>query len=114
MPAGEDVYAFRHALLREAVYQELLPGERNRLHAACGAALRAPELAAEDAAADLAYHWYAAHDLPRALAASVAAGRAAEQRSRLRGGARALRARARAVGAGGRRRGSAPASGSRR
>ena len=41
VPAGADVYAFRHALLREAVYQELLPGERNRLHAACGAALAA-------------------------------------------------------------------------
>ena len=41
VPAGEDVYAFRHALLREAVYEELLPGERNRLHAAYGAALAA-------------------------------------------------------------------------
>jgi DNA-binding CsgD family transcriptional regulator/tetratricopeptide (TPR) repeat protein len=85
VPAGDDVYAFRHALLREAVYQELLPGERNRLHAACGAALEAePELAGgeeEEAAADLAHHWYAAHDLPRALAASVAAGRVAERRS---------------------------------
>jgi DNA-binding CsgD family transcriptional regulator/tetratricopeptide (TPR) repeat protein len=82
--AGDDVYAFRHALLREAVYQELLPGERNRLHAACGAALAAePELAGgeEEAAADLAHHWYAAHDVPRALAASVAAGQVAEQRS---------------------------------
>jgi DNA-binding CsgD family transcriptional regulator len=84
VPAGDDVYAFRHALLREAVYQELLPGERNRLHAACGAALEAePELAGgeEEAAADLAHHWYAAHDMPRALAASVAAGRVAERRS---------------------------------
>jgi DNA-binding CsgD family transcriptional regulator len=82
--AGHDVYMFRHALLREAVYQELLPGERNRLHAACGAALAAePELAGgeEAAAADLAHHWYAAHDLPRALTASVAAGRVAVQRS---------------------------------
>ena len=84
VPAGADVYAFRHALLREAVYQELLPGERNRLHAACGEALAArPELAGgpDAAAADLAHHWYAAHDLPRALAASVAAGRVAERRS---------------------------------
>ena len=31
-------------------------------------------------AAELAYHWYAAHDLPRALETSVAAGRAAEAR----------------------------------
>ena len=84
VPAGEDVWAFRHALLREAVYQELLPGERNRLHAACGTALAArPELAGgeEAAAADLAHHWYAAHDLPRALAASVAAGQVAERRT---------------------------------
>ncbi|MEA2271927.1 MAG: hypothetical protein QOI98_635 [Solirubrobacteraceae bacterium] len=84
VPAAEDAYGFRHALLREAVYQELLPGERTRLHAACGAALAAqPELAGgtEAAAADLAHHWYAAHDLPRALAASVAAGRVAERRS---------------------------------
>jgi DNA-binding CsgD family transcriptional regulator len=84
VPAGEDVWAFRHTLLREAVYQELLPGERGRLHAACGSALAAqPELAGgeEAAAADLAHHWYAAHDLPRALAASVAAGQVAERRS---------------------------------
>ena len=47
VPAGEDIYGFRHALLREAVYQELLPGERNRLHAAYGDALAArPDLAA--------------------------------------------------------------------
>ena len=84
VPVGEDVYAFRHALLREAVYQELLPGERSRLHVACGTALAAhPELAGGEAAAaaDLAHHWYAAHDLARALSASVSAGRVAEQRS---------------------------------
>ncbi len=28
-----DAYVFRHALLREAIYTELLPGERSRLHA---------------------------------------------------------------------------------
>jgi predicted ATPase len=28
-----DVYRLRHALLREAVYGDLLPGERVRLHA---------------------------------------------------------------------------------
>src|SRR4051812_44189735 len=83
VPAGGDVYAFPHALLREAVYPELLPGERNRLHAACGTALATqPEFAgSEDVSALLAHHWYAAHDLPRALAASAAAGRAAERRS---------------------------------
>ena len=32
-------YAFRHALARDAVYEDLLPGERVRLHAAYGEAL---------------------------------------------------------------------------
>ena len=30
---ASDAYVFRHALLREAIYTELLPGERSRLHA---------------------------------------------------------------------------------
>ena len=33
-------YAFRHALTRDAVYEDMLPGERVRLHAAYGATLR--------------------------------------------------------------------------
>ncbi len=66
-------------LARDAVYEDMLPGERVRLHAAYGEALSAaPELAGGEApvAAMLARHWYAAHDLPRALGASVEAGRA--------------------------------------
>jgi ATP/maltotriose-dependent transcriptional regulator MalT len=81
-PSG--TYSFRHALLREAVYEELLPEERSRLHAAYGEALSAaPELASDGltVAEALAYHWYAAHDLPRALAAAAQAGAAAELRS---------------------------------
>jgi DNA-binding CsgD family transcriptional regulator/tetratricopeptide (TPR) repeat protein len=73
-------YAFRHALTRDAVYQDLLPGQRVQLHTAYAQALdRDPALAGGDAspAATLAVHWYAAHDLPRALAASVRAGREA-------------------------------------
>jgi DNA-binding CsgD family transcriptional regulator/tetratricopeptide (TPR) repeat protein len=74
-PSGHG-YAFRHALTRDAVYEDMLPGERVRLHAAYGAALdRDPALAGGEAdAAALAYHWYAALDLPRALSASVDAG----------------------------------------
>ncbi|WP_116102692.1 helix-turn-helix transcriptional regulator [Amycolatopsis thermalba] len=69
--AAEDGYAFRHALLREAVYDDLLPGERVRLHAAFA------RLAGENGtAAALAHHSFRSHDLPTALAASV---RAADQ-----------------------------------
>ncbi len=77
--ASEDAYAFRHALLREAIYHELLPGERTRLHA------RFARLLAEhgddpDVAAELAHHALSGHDLPQALAASVLAARAADRR----------------------------------
>ena len=71
---------FRHALTRDAVYEDMLPGERVRLHAAYGEALaRDPGLAGDPAAlpATLAYHWYAALDLPRALPAAIDAARAA-------------------------------------
>jgi DNA-binding CsgD family transcriptional regulator/tetratricopeptide (TPR) repeat protein len=69
-------YAFRHALTRDAVYEDMLPGERVRLHAAYGEALaREPGLAGDESAvpAALAHHWYAALDLPRALSSCVAA-----------------------------------------
>jgi predicted ATPase len=42
-------YAFRHALTRDAVYHDILPGERTRLHAGYGEALSAdPSLADDD------------------------------------------------------------------
>ena len=52
--AGDGHYAFRHALLGEAVYDDLLPGERVRLHAAYAEALRAGT--ARGTAAELARH----------------------------------------------------------
>ncbi|MGH3453868.1 MAG: ATP-binding protein, partial [Nocardioidaceae bacterium] len=67
-----DSYAFRHALLAEAVYDDLLPGERVRLHAAYVAALRTREVGGT--AAELARHARAAHDLTTAAVASVDAG----------------------------------------
>ena len=75
-------YRFRHALLRESVYEDLLPGERVELHAAFAAALDTdPTLAGErvEVAGLVAHHWYEAHELVRAFAASVKAGVAAEQ-----------------------------------
>ena len=76
---ASDAYVFRHALLREAIYTELLPGERSRLHARY--AKHFAEHGEESAAAELAYHAVAAHDLPLALAASVRAARQAEHRA---------------------------------
>jgi DNA-binding CsgD family transcriptional regulator/tetratricopeptide (TPR) repeat protein len=67
-------YAFRHALLQEAVYGELLPGEQVRLHAAYADVLAAT---ADSTAAELAYHCLASHNLVGALAASVQAAEAA-------------------------------------
>ena len=40
-PQGAEGYAFRHALLAEVAYDELLPGERRRLHRECALALEA-------------------------------------------------------------------------
>jgi predicted ATPase/DNA-binding CsgD family transcriptional regulator len=74
-------YVFRHALLREAVYSDLLPGERQALHLTIARTLdEHPELARADAprSAELAHHYYAAQALPEALRASVDAGTAAE------------------------------------
>jgi ATP/maltotriose-dependent transcriptional regulator MalT len=71
-------YRFRHTLTRDAVYDDLLPGERARLHTAYAEALsRDPQLLRDtdmSVAASLAYHAYAALDLPRALDASIRAG----------------------------------------
>ena len=79
--AGDERYAFRHALLQEAVYGDLLPGERTRLHAAFAQTLDGARLAGDTSRlAELAYHWYAAHDLPRAFDASLVAAEADEDR----------------------------------
>ena len=66
-----DGYTFRHALLAEAVYQDLLPGERVRLHTAYVEALQRG--AAEGTAAEVATHARAAHDDVAALTASIQA-----------------------------------------
>ena len=81
---GGDGYAFRHALLREAVYHELLPGERSRIHAGYAALLAGPGgptgVVEPGRAAELAHHALAGHDLPLALAASVRAAGEADER----------------------------------
>ncbi len=78
----EGNYAFRHALLREVVHDDLLPGEHAELHRALAAAFER-RLAAEGNGAHLtaaaAHHHFAAGDRPGALAASVRAAEAAER-----------------------------------
>jgi ATP/maltotriose-dependent transcriptional regulator MalT len=79
---ADDSYGFRHALLREVVYDDLLPGERAELHGAIARALeQAIEHEGERAhlTAEVAHHWLAAGDQPAALVASVRAAAAAER-----------------------------------
>lgn len=70
-------YAFRHALVREALHADLLPGERTRLHAAYAA--RMAGSSRRGAQARLAYHSRESNDLPTALAASWAAAGESQQ-----------------------------------
>jgi DNA-binding NarL/FixJ family response regulator/tetratricopeptide (TPR) repeat protein len=72
-PAGSS-FRFRHALLAEAIYATILPGEREELHERL-----AEELARTGAAApaELAPHWAAAGRSGDALLASVQAARQA-------------------------------------
>ena len=81
-------YRFRHALVHEAVLDEVLPGELARLHRAYAQALLAdvpgdvgPAGRSDggDHWARLAHHWSAAGDYDAALGAAVRAGFAAER-----------------------------------
>jgi DNA-binding CsgD family transcriptional regulator len=80
VPHGTEGYVFRHALLREAVYADLLPGERTRLHATmCSLLSDGQRLDLPGTAAELAQHCLASHDIPGAFAASIQAGEEAEK-----------------------------------
>jgi DNA-binding CsgD family transcriptional regulator/tetratricopeptide (TPR) repeat protein len=79
-----NTYAFRHALVGEAVHGDLIPGEDTELHARIAAAIDVrPELLGDvteaTVAAELACHWKNAHELSRSLGASVRAGMAAKR-----------------------------------
>ena len=70
--AGSDTspaFAFRHALIQEAAYAELLPSERIALHMAIVASLEA----AGGSPAEIARHAFLGADMARCLAWSVAA-----------------------------------------
>ncbi|ASR35402.1 LuxR family transcriptional regulator [Prauserella marina] len=70
-------YQFRHALLSEAIYGDLLPGERIRMHAAYAARLRSKPRG-KGHAARLAYHSLESKDVAAALPALVSAAEEAE------------------------------------
>ncbi|WP_317135598.1 ATP-binding protein [Nonomuraea phyllanthi] len=75
--ADNRAYVFRHSLIREAVHDELLPGEHQRLHA------RFAEEISKDrglvppgrAAVELAHHWYGARNDTWALISAWEAAR---------------------------------------
>jgi ATP/maltotriose-dependent transcriptional regulator MalT len=80
---GGDGYQVRHALLREVIDADLLPGERARLHADLAQALtERPELLDGPpavATAEVAAHWDAAGEPTRALPARIQAGLTADR-----------------------------------
>jgi DNA-binding CsgD family transcriptional regulator len=81
VPDGLQGYAFRHALIREAIYGDLLPGERTRLHARFAELLAASDrlVSVPGTAAELAHHCLASHDITGAFTASVRAAQEAER-----------------------------------
>ncbi|MGW3412349.1 helix-turn-helix transcriptional regulator [Streptomyces sp. NPDC000888] len=72
VPGEDATYSFRHALTREAVYADLLPGERVRLHRTF-AKLLAGQGHSAKSAAERAHHSRESHDLADALTASLEA-----------------------------------------
>jgi len=76
-----DGYAFRHALIREAVHEDLLPGEHSQVHTRFALAIDADPALVSGGRADIerAHHWYSAHNTPDAL---TSAWQASAQASR--------------------------------
>ncbi len=101
VPDGDQGYAFRHALLREAAYADLLPGERTRLHATAGRTARrrgAPRGSRDRGRACPSQPCQPRH--PPRLQRVRAGGAGGGTAGRARRGTPALRPGARAVGPG--------------
>ncbi|WP_432041728.1 helix-turn-helix transcriptional regulator [Streptomyces cadmiisoli] len=81
-PGDDEGYRFRHSLVREAVADDLLPGERSRLNRRYAEALEAdPGLVpADQRVMRLASYWYHARDAAKALPAVLDASAAARRR----------------------------------
>ncbi|GAB3666551.1 LuxR family transcriptional regulator [Actinocorallia lasiicapitis] len=76
-----DGYSFRHALIREALHDDLLPGEHTRLHTRYAETLEddATLVPPGRAAAELAFHWHAAHNTEWALISAWHAAKEADR-----------------------------------
>lgn len=70
--AQDAAYAFRHALVGEAAYDDLLPGERVAMHRQYIRAMT--EGGVRASAAELALHAWRARDMELTLTAAIAAG----------------------------------------
>lgn len=77
-----DMLAFRHSLIREVVYDGLVPGERTRLHRAFAESLTVRALSSTSGEpgrwAEIAHHWDAARDDARAFETALRAAEEAE------------------------------------
>jgi DNA-binding CsgD family transcriptional regulator len=88
--AGGESYDFAHALVREALYGELNPSRRARLHRRIALALEATHSGRGELATELATQYHlsrslpgAEHGIPHALAAAEQAGAAYGSRQRV-------------------------------
>jgi DNA-binding CsgD family transcriptional regulator/tetratricopeptide (TPR) repeat protein len=83
VPGRDGTLGFRHALLREALYDDLLPGERGGLHLALARYLDDEPQGHDEyeleLASAIARHYAAAGDQPAALRATVCAALAARR-----------------------------------
>ncbi|HEY6314523.1 MAG TPA: AAA family ATPase, partial [Streptosporangiaceae bacterium] len=95
--AQADGYAFRHELIREALHEDLLPGEHGQLHSRFADAIDADHSLVPPgrAAIEMAHHWHSAHDSVWAL---IGAWQAAEQAERAVAPAERLSLLARVLG----------------
>src|SRR5690606_15935052 len=75
--ADNRAYVFRHSLIREAVHEELLPGEHQRLHARYAEEISKNHRLVPPGRAyvELAHHWYGARDDVHALTSAWVAAK---------------------------------------
>jgi len=81
LTVDDTAYEFRHALVRDAIHGELLPGERVRFHTAYARALEEAPGIGTAPAAEISHHWMAAHDIRGAFSSSLVAMRQARESS---------------------------------